>query len=454
MLKKSLLLVVLALCLPSTLTAKRKTTAEHPKTQVVVKTVYDTVRVVVTDTIKITPKPAPRIDTLQLAHTPAEIDSLIESWSTLHRTVGNKKFLGSTLDVRTIPTKTLDSIYKKRLLDLVSPVHLPYNGIVRDYIYQFVGGRWGGMSKLLALSKYYFPIIDEHLIAAGIPVEMRYLPVIESNLTSKATSVAGAGGLWQIMPSTGKSMGMEINSLVDERCDVIKSTQVACKFLSYLYKVYGDWTLAIAAYNCGPGTVNKAIAMAGSKCRTYWDIYDYLPTETRGYVPKFIAAVYAFNYYESHGITASEPPICIATDTVTIKRIMHFGQVASTLNIPIETLRDLNPQYKLDIVPASTKRYPLRLPMRYVSEFVENEKAIYSKDSLYLKEYLNPANLDKKRAEGPIGYTYTVVEGDNLSIIAKRNRTTVADIKKWNRLTSDFLRPGQKLRINKPKPKK
>ncbi|MBP3533664.1 MAG: LysM peptidoglycan-binding domain-containing protein, partial [Alistipes sp.] len=229
-------------------------------------------------------------------------------------------------------------------------------------------------------------------------------------------------------------------------------TRAACRFLKDLYRIYGDWTLAIAAYNCGPGNVNKAIARAGANCKTFWDIYDYLPRETRGYVPKFIAASYAYAYHNLHDVKIEPTPDCIATDTVTIDRVMHLGQVASTIDIPLETLRTLNPQYKLDIVPASRKTYALTLPVRYLSDFIENRDSIYSKDSLYLKEYLNPANLEKQRAEG-VGYIYKVKAGDNLGLIAKRNRVSVKDLMRWNNLKSTTIRIGQRLRIEKPKPR-
>ena len=443
-----LLLATLAVCL-STNAAKRK----NREAERVVIPVYDTIRVVVTDTIKVEPKPAPRIDTLRLAHTPAEVDSLVEAWSILHQAQAEKAFFDTyTGDDESTASMPIDTLYKQRLLDMVTPVHLPYNYIVRNFINQYLNGRWSALTNILALSKYYFPIIEEELHAAGLPLELRYLPIIESNLSIRATSRMGAVGLWQFMPATGKNLGLEINSLVDERCDVLKSTRAACKFLAHLYKVYGDWTLAIAAYNCGPGNVNRALARAGENCKTFWDIYDLLPRETRGYVPKYIAAAYAYTYHKAHNIEPKPTPDCIATDTVTISRVMHLGQVASTLNIPIETLRDLNPQYKLDIVPATKKSYSLRLPTRYTSEFILNEKDIYAKDSLYLKEYLNPANLEKKRAEG-VGYIYTVRKGDNLGLIAKRNRCTVKELMKWNKLKSTVIRPGQKLRIEKPKPR-
>ncbi|MBE6198474.1 MAG: LysM peptidoglycan-binding domain-containing protein [Rikenellaceae bacterium] len=450
MLKRTItLLVLLALCAPTTLYAKRR----KSETQRVAIPIYDTIRVVVTDTIKVEPKPAPRIDTLQLTKTPAEIDSLIEAWSALHQ-LQSEKHLFDIYDGDDDTTASLpiDSLYKQRLQDMVSPVHLPYNYIVRNFINQYLSGCWSPLSRIVGLSRYYFPIVEEELIAAGLPLELRYLPIIESNLSIRATSRMGAVGLWQFMPATGKNLGLEINSLVDERCDILKSTRAACRFLAHLYRAYGDWTLAIAAYNCGPGNVNRAIARAGSQCKTYWDIYDYLPRETRGYVPKFIAAAYAYTYHQAHNIEPTAIPDCVATDTVMIRRVLHLGQVASTLNIPIETLRDLNPQYKLDIIPATKKAYSLRLPTSYTSEFVASEKEIYAKDSLYLKEYLNPANLEKKRAEG-VGYIYTVRSGDNLGLIAKRNRTSVQNIMKWNKLKSTVIRPGQKLRIEKPKPR-
>lgn len=448
-----LLLVVIALCVPTTLMAKRKEVEPQIVKQIVKIPVYDTVRVTVVDTIKVVSKPSPRIDTLRLEHTPAQIDSLVEAWAIIDKKQGEKRLLGSDINIRPSGSLPLDTLYKHRLLDMVSPIHLPYNYIVRDYINELIAGRWSAFGRILALAKFYFPIIEDELLAAGLPIELRYLPIIESNFSNRATSPAGAAGLWQLMPSTGKSYGLEVNSLVDERCDIIKSTRAACYFLSRLYKIYGDWTLAIAAYNCGPGNVNKAIAQAGDNCKTYWDIYDYLPTETRGYVPKFIATAYSCTYYEAHNVKPSSIPVCPSTDTVMISRILHLGQVASTLDIPIETLRELNPQYKIDIIPATTKQYSLRLPTRYLSLFVEKQKEIYSKEKEYLKEYLNPENLEKKRAEGPVGYVYTVCEGDNLSMIAYRNKTTVDNLKKWNRLTSDAIRPGQKLRILKPKPK-
>jgi membrane-bound lytic murein transglycosylase D len=418
-----------------------------------VVTIYDTVRVVVTDTVRVTPKASPRIDTLQIAHTPEQIDSLLDLWHTMSIAQSHKSYFEPYSDTIEGEDKmSVDSLYRSRLQDLVSPVHLPYNYIVRDYINYYLTNRWSPLNKVLTLSKFYFPIFEQELIRAGIPVELRTLAIIESNLSPMATSRMGAVGLWQFMPATGKNLGLEINSLVDERSDIILSTRAACRFLRDLYNMFGDWTLALAAYNCGPGNVNRAIARAGSEAKSFWDIYDYLPRETRGYVPKFIAASYVYAYHSLHNIEADTTPECISTDTVMVNRTMHLGQVASTLNIPLETLRILNPQYKIDIIPAARKPYALRLPTRYTTEFIAQQDSIYAKDSAYLKEYINPANLEKKRAEG-VGYTYTVRKGDNLGLIAKRNRTTVKEIMRWNKLKSTVIRPGQKLRINKPKPR-
>jgi membrane-bound lytic murein transglycosylase D len=459
--------------------AQKKRVETTPQVIAPTVVIYDTVRVTITDTVKVVvkevekvievekSKPTPRIDTLTMAQTPAEIDSLMERWTKLNRALADKKYFERYTATAKEANMPKDSLYKKRLQDMVSPVQLPYNAIVRGYIDGYLSGMWSNMKETLAIAQLYFPILEEELIAAGLPIELRYLAVVESNLSILAGSHAGAMGLWQIMPSTGKSAGLEVNSLVDERCDIVKSTKAACSFLKYLYKIYGDWPLAIAAYNCGAGNVNRALESAGKGRKTYWDIYDYLPHETRHYVPKFIGAAYAFTYYKAHNIVPDKAPDYIVSDTVTIKRTLHLGQVASTLNIPIATLRALNPQYKLDIIPASRKSYALRLPMRYMSLFTQKEKEIYSKEKSYLKEYMNPANLDKKRAQDPNpapkpkpkpappvpqSYTYTIKDGDMLGFIAIKNNCTVEELKKWNNLTSDAIRAGDTLLIKRPKP--
>ena len=343
--------------------------------------------------------------------------------------------------------RTPDSVYVRRLRDLVSPVQLPYNYIVKGYIDRYTNVRSGTISRILGMSQYYFPLIEEELIKAGLPVELRALPIIESALSPTAVSPMGAAGLWQFMPATGKVYGLEVNSLVDERCDPVLSTRAACRYLKDLYTLYKDWTLAIAAYNCGPGNVNKALARAGDGSRTFWDIYDFLPRETRGYVPAFIGASYAYAYHKLHGIEFTEPPLPLATDTIRVDRLLHLGQVSSTIDIPMETLRQLNPQYKLDIVPATTKTYSLVLPQRYVCRYIQQQDSIFAKDSAYLKEYMNPANLEKKRQQRS-GTIYTVKKGDTLGAIARKYRVTTAQLMRWNGIkNANKLRLGQKIRI-------
>ena len=382
--------------------------------------------------------------------TPAQIDSLVALWREKQTLQSYDTFFNDYIDIDSLASSsdtTPDSVYANRLRALVSPVQLPFNPIVKNYIRRYVDTRYGTINRVLSLSRYYFPLIEEELIKADLPVELRALPIIESALSTTATSPMGAVGLWQFMPATGKSYGLEINSFVDERRDPVQATRAACRYLKDLYSIYHDWTLAIAAYNCGPGNVNKALARAGEKSRTFWDIYDYLPRETRGYVPAFIGASYAYAYHRQHGIEPTEAPIPLSVDTVRINKLMHLGQISSTIDLPIETLRQLNPQYKLDIIPATTKPYTLVLPQRYVMQYIAHEPEIQAKDSMYLKEYINPANIDKKRQERS-GSVYVVKKGDTLGAIARRYRVTTAQIMRWNKLKSAHkLRIGQRLRI-------
>lgn len=385
---------------------------------------------------------------LDLGFTAEQTDSLLAVWRERHACDAYAEFFkrfveaDSLAELDTLP----DSIYAARLQALVSPVQLPYNQIVRGYINRYVSPQSGLISRILGLSQYYFPMIEDELLKEGLPVELRALPIIESALQPGATSRAGAVGLWQFMPSTGKGYGLEVNSLVDERRDPIRSTQAACRYLKDLYRMFNDWTLAIAAYNCGPGNVNKAIARSGGK--TFWEIYDYLPRETRGYVPSFIGATYAYAYHGLHDIEPTKAPIPLSVDTLHISRLVHFGQIASTIDIPIETLRQLNPQYKADIIPATVKHYTLVLPQRYITQYIGCEAEIMAKDSAYLKEYLNPANLDKKRAEQPASTYYKVKKGDTLGAIARRYRVTTTQLMRWNNIRNPkTLRIGQRIRV-------
>ncbi|WP_295939448.1 lytic transglycosylase domain-containing protein [uncultured Alistipes sp.] len=387
-------------------------------------------------------------DDMMLGLTAEQADSLVCVWRERQSSNAYREFFENYVMLDdTVEGDTPDSVYTRRLRDLVSPIQLPYNDIVRSYINRYTNSRYGTISRILGMSQYYFPLIEDELLREELPVELRALPIIESALSTTAVSPMGAVGLWQFMPTTGKHYGLEINSLVDERRDPIRSTQAACRYLKDLYSIYKDWSLAIAAYNCGPGNVNKAMARAGGNSRTFWDIYDYLPRETRGYVPAFIGASYAYAYHRQHGIELTEAPIPLAVDTIRVNRLMHLEQVASTIDLPIETLRQLNPQYKLDIIPATTKVYTLVLPQRHIAQYIANESEIFAKDSMYLKEYINPANLDKKRQERT-GTVYTVKSGDTLGAIARKHRVTTSQLMRWNNIKNpNALRLGQKIRI-------
>ena len=397
------------------------------------------------------PAPAPIPDNdMTLGQTAAQADSLVAVWRERQCCDSFREFFDNYILVDSTQTGAVpDSVYTRRLRDLASPIQLPYNSIVRGYINRYTDSRYGTISRILGMSQYYFPLIEDELLKEGLPIELRALPIIESALSVTAVSPMGAVGLWQFMPSTGKSYGLEVNSLVDERRDPVRSTQAACRYLKDLYAIYKDWSLAIAAYNCGPGNVNKALARAGGGT-TFWDIYEYLPRETRGYVPAFVGASYAYAYHQQHGIQSENPPMPLATDTIRVTRLLHLGQVASTLDIPIETLRTLNPQYKMDIIPATIKSYTLVLPQHYLCQYIASEEEIHRKDSTYLKEYINPANIEKKKlADATPAYTtYTVKRGDTLGAIARRYRTTTAQIMKLNKLkNANKLREGQRLRI-------
>mgnify|MGYP002580979715 CR=1 FL=1 len=287
---------------------------------------------------------------------------------------------------------------------------------------------------------------------AGLPLELKFLPVIESALQPTATSPSGAVGLWQFMLNTGRQYGLEISSMIDQRRDPVASTRAACAYLKDLYKIYGDWTLAIASYNYGPGNVNKALKRAGSNATTYWDIYPYLPTATRDYIPAFVGLTYAYHYYKDHHIQPYTPSLPLATDTVTIKHNLHLEQVAATLGIPMELLQALNPQYKQDIIPAAVRTYPLVLPQREISRFLEQEQAIYDKDSIYLADHLSTAGKSKQPVPAVAQTTsYKVRKGDTLGAIAAKHGVTAAQLMKWNGLKSaNRLQIGQTLKITRP----
>lgn len=388
-------------------------------------------------------------------NTPQQLDSILAIWrhtSTVeyYERYFNDFCCGNDGSKEVLATSISDSVYISRLQALMSPVPLKYNHEVRRAIERFSSKSY---ASIMSYAYHYFPMIEEELDRAGLPHELRALVVVESGLNPLATSRAGAKGLWQFMLTTGKEYGLEINSLVDERCNPRLATRAACRYLKTMYDIYGDWTLAIASYNCGPGNVNKAITRSGGNRENFtgdfWDVYYHLPSETRGYVPLFMGATYAFAYHKAHGIEFDPAPLPLIVDTIMINRPMHLEQVSSTIDIDIETLKMLNPQYTLSIIPATTKSYPLTLPVERISEYIENEKAIHAKDSTFLKEYVIHANIEKKRTEAPPAKYHTVKKGETLGAIARKYGRTVKQLMTWNGIkNANSLRIGQRLRVS------
>ena len=385
-----------------------------------------------------------------------ELDSLLNLYM-------SKNYLDEDNDCR---MKDVNPVFEKevfieRLKRIPSIIEMPYNEVVQKFIDRYSGRLRHSVSYMLGASNFYMPIFEEALETYGLPLELKYLPVIESALNPKAVSRVGATGLWQFMLATGKRYGLEVNSLVDERRDPIKASYAAANYLSDLYKVFGDWNLVIAAYNCGPDQINKAIHRSkGSK--DYWQIYPYLPKETRGYVPAFIAANYIMTYYCEHNICPMTTRLPAKTDTVMVGRNVHLEQIASVCNIDIEQLRTLNPAYRRDIVPGATKLSAVRLPQTEVGKFIDLEDSIYAYNAevLFSKRTTVEVNDDvptytrkssskrsRKKARSSRGRSVTVKSGQTLSEIAKRNGTTVSKLRRLNGIKGSNIRAGKKLRV-------
>ena len=387
-----------------------------------------------------------------------ELDSLLNHYM-------SKNYLTEDNDCRMKDVNPVfeKEVYIERLRRLPSVIELPYNEVVQKFIDRYSGRLRHSVSYMLGASNFYMPIFEEALETYGLPLELKYLPVIESALNPTAVSRVGATGLWQFMLTTGKQYGLNVNSLVDERRDPLKSSYAAAHYLSDLYKIYGDWSLVIAAYNCGPDNINKAIHRAKG-VKDYWQIYPYLPKETRGYVPAFIAANYIMNYYCEHNICPMVTRLPAKTDTVMINKNLHLEQVAAVCNIDIEQLRALNPSYRRDIVPGLTALSPLRLPQTEVRRFSDREDSVYNHraDELFTRRALVAVNDDtpsytsskrsskkssKKSRRSSGGKTVTIRQGQTLSEIAKRNHTTVAKLKRLNGIKGTNIRAGKKLRV-------
>ncbi len=360
--------------------------------------------------------------------------------------------------------------YVERLKRLPTIMEMPYNEVVQKFIDRYSGRLRYSVSYMLGASNFYIPIFEEALEAYGLPLELKYLPVIESALNPKAVSRVGATGLWQFMLTTGKQYGLQVNSLVDERRDPVKSSYAAAHYLSDLYKIFGDWSLVIASYNCGPNNINKAIHRAGGK-KDYWEIYPYLPRETRGYVPAFIAANYIMTYYSLHNICALKTDLPAKTDTVMVNRNLHFSQIASVLGIDIDMLRTMNPEYRRDIVPGNSKPSAVKMDMTDVTRFIDLQDSIYNYNTsgLLTKRDEVAVNDDRptftsyKKARSSRsaarksrnsrsrsskgGRSVTVRRGDTLSEIAQRNHTTVAKLRRLNGIRGNNIRAGKKIRV-------
>ena len=364
--------------------------------------------------------------------------------------------------------------YKKRLAQLPTVIEMPYNDIVQKFINRYSGDLRRSVSYMLGAQNFYMPIFEEALETYGLPLELKYLPVIESALNPKAVSRVGATGLWQFMLTTGKQYGLEVNSLIDERCDPVKASYAAARYLSDLYKIYKDWNLVIAAYNCGPDNINKAIHRTQGE-RDYWKIYPYLPHETRGYVPAFIAANYIMNYYCEHNICPLVTTLPAKTDTVMLTRDVHFNQIAHVTGVSVEEIENLNPQYRRNLINAYGKSASLRLPVDALNTFIDNEDEVYAfnVDQYLTKrtevDVVDVGNYQVSRS--PVAKTkrskstsssrskrssrrsrtrsksVTVRSGDTLSQIAARNNTTTKKLKQLNGIKGNTIQAGKKLKV-------
>lgn len=392
-------------------------------------------------------------DELALENTYDVFDSLLMNWYEQNMFTSHDQFYRDFIDIdstASLVSSIPDSVYSNRMKAILSPIAMGYNQVIKQYLILYTQKRKDMMGRMIGLSQVYFPLIEEELAKEGLPLELRMLPIVESALNPVAVSRAGATGLWQFMYATGKAYGLEITSFVDQRRDPVASTKAAVNYLKDLYSMYGDWTLALAAYNCGPGNVQKALNRAGDNAKTFWDVYPFLPRETRGYVPSFIAATYAYTYHKQHGIEPVSPNLPVMTDTIMVNNLMHFDQIASTVNVSKETLRALNPQYKLDIIPALDKTYSLMLPMADISRYLQNEKAILAKDTVYLAQYLQQSPATNQKVFNITTSTYRVKSGDTLGAIARKYGVTVKQIMSWNRIkNANTLRVGQTLEIHK-----
>lgn len=377
----------------------------------------------------------------------ANTDSLLSSWQA--RTL-LKKLDCSTTGWESI--RMTDTMYAKRLSSMLTIIRTPYNAMVRSCIDRYTVKNRSQVSYMLGISEFYMPMIETEIDRLGLPHELKYLPVIESAMNPKAVSRMGAKGLWQFMFPTAKHYGLKSNNYIDERFDPLKATRAALTYLKDLYDMFGNWELAIAAYNCGPGNVNKAIKRSGGKT-DFWKIYSWLPKETRGYLPALIAANYVMTFYEDHGICPMEPNIPVDTDTIHVNRNLHFKQIAEVCNVDIEEIRALNPQYIKDIIPGENETYVLRLTNSMIASFVENEDSVYKHNA---EVHFPLASVEKiltdaKKNDDGTGnlIRHKIKNGETLGSIAIKYHVKVSQIMKWNNMRNTNIRAGKYLKIYK-----
>lgn len=378
----------------------------------------------------------------------ADLDSLVNSWYV--RMAMREKPEDFNYD--SVGVEFSDSVYKARISKINSLIKLPYNSIIRNHIHVYTIKQRKQFSAVLGLMNYYFPMIEDIFDSYGLPAELKYMAVIESALNPNAVSRAGATGLWQFMFSTGRMYGLNINSLVDDRRDPVKATHAAAKYIKDLYNIYNDWILVIAAYNCGPGNVNKAIRRSGNR-KDYWDIYYRLPRETRGYIPQYVAAAYSVTYFADHNIRPLPLNIPVSTDTIMVTKDIHLNQISEVMGIQLGELRALNPQYRTGLVPGSARPLSLTLPISHLGDFIDLNDTIRN----YKPElYLSRINLtgDPSRSvyipvdvKGKTKLVYTVREGDNLGFISEWYRVGLSDLRYWNNINRNTIRVGQRLAI-------
>lgn len=379
-----------------------------------------------------------------------DLNGLVTSWYV--RMAFNNNLAESKGD--TVDIQYPDSVYISRLSKINSIISLPFNNIIKSCIQVYTVKQREKFCAVLGLKDYYFPMIEDIFDSYGLPAELKYMAVIESALNPNAVNRrSGATGLWQFIYSTGNMYGLTINSIIDERRDPIKSTHAAAKYMRDLYKMYNDWILVIAAYDCGPGNVDKAIRRSGNK-KDYWDIYYRLPRETRGYIPQYVAAAYAINYYAEHNLHPLPLNIPGATDTIMVNKDIHLTQISEVMGIPLGELRALNPQYRTGLVPGSSKPLALTLPVNHLSDFIDLNDTIRSyKSDIYLNKATRIADPSRSSSylpadvKGKTRLIYTVQDGDNLGFISAWYRVGLSDLRYWNNIYRNTIRVGQKLSI-------